>query len=388
MDTVEEYVKISTWIVRDITGTIQEEEKEKLEHWLKTEEKNLCIYENIQKRINGGQEKRSYQKIENIYADWNKVQSRLKRKKAIYRRILPWVAVITIVFSAVMIWKEQEEISVNLATTYSRSEIHAGKVLATLTLDDGKEIKLQDSNLPEIHQEGIKIYQSDNQLVYEDSVKDVKKEDRFHVISVPRGGEYCLKLVDGTIVYLNAESQLTYPVVFSGTERKVHLVGEAFFDVQRDTSKPFVVDMDSLQIRVLGTEFGVRAYTDEECIKTTLKQGSVRVEVDQNNLTLFPGTQAIFKKSDHSLKREEVNINLFIGWKDGRLIFKHCPLEQILKDLGRWYNFNVIFERDELRSLPFSLNIEKHEDFTEVLDLLEETECVTFEVTHKMVFVK
>ena len=103
-------------------------------------------------------------------------------------------------------------------------------------------------------------------------MKNEKKEERFHVISVPRGGEYCLKLSDGTIVYLNAESKLSYPVTFSETERKVHLVGEAFFDVQKDTTKPFIVDMDSLQIRVLGTEFGVRAYTDEECVKTGKRQ--------------------------------------------------------------------------------------------------------------------
>lgn len=388
MDTIEKYIKISTWIAREIAGTIQQEEKEKLEQWLGAEEENLCIYENIRKRLSEEQEKRSYQKTENIRADWNKVQSRLKKKTITYRQILQWAAIIIVMFSTLLIWKQQEEITDTSSTTHTHSKIYAGKVLATLTLDNGEEIKLQDSNSPEIHQEGIKIYQSDNQLVYEDSVKNEKKEERFHVISVPRGGEYCLKLSDGTIVYLNAESKLIYPVTFSETERKVHLVGEAFFDVQKDTTKPFIVDMDSLQIRVLGTEFGVRAYTDEECVKTTLKQGSVKVETNSNNLILSPGTQAIFKKSDHSLERQEVNITLFIGWKDGRLIFKHCPLEEVLRDLGRWYNFNVTFEREELRSLPFSLNIEKHEDFSEVLNLLEETECVTFEITDNTVIVK
>lgn len=117
-------------------------------------------------------------------------------------------------FSTLLIWKQQEEITDTSSTTHPHSKIYAGKVLATLTLDNGEEIKLQDSNSPEIHQEGIKIYQSDNQLVYEDSVKNEKKEERFHVISVPRGGEYCLKLSDGTIVYLNAESKLSYPRYF------------------------------------------------------------------------------------------------------------------------------------------------------------------------------
>ena len=114
MDTIKEYVKISTWIAREIAGTIQQEEKEKLEQWLGAEEENLCIYENIRKRLSEEQEKRSYQKTENIWADWNKVQSRLK-----------------IVFSTLLIWKQQEEITDTSNTTHPHSKIYAGKVLAT-----------------------------------------------------------------------------------------------------------------------------------------------------------------------------------------------------------------------------------------------------------------
>ncbi|WP_368125454.1 hypothetical protein, partial [Bacteroides faecis] len=120
-----------TWIAREIAGTIQQEEKEKLEQWLGAEEENLCIYENIRKRLSEEQEKRSYQKTENIWADWNKVQSLLKKKTITYRQILQWAAIIIIVFSTLLIWKQQEEITDTSNTTHPHSKIYAGKVLAT-----------------------------------------------------------------------------------------------------------------------------------------------------------------------------------------------------------------------------------------------------------------
>ena len=164
--------------------------------------------------------------------------------------------------------------------------------------------------------------------------------------------------------------------------------GEAYFEVQKDTTKPFIVDVDPLRVQVMGTEFGVRAYSDEECIKTTLKQGKVSVESEERSVILTPDLQATFNRSDGRLDAKEVNVNLYIGWKDGRLIFDNYPLERVLKDLGRWYAFNVVFEREELRVLPFSLNIKKHEVFAEVLDLLEETGCVKFEIEDNTVIVK
>lgn len=148
MDTIEKYIKISTWIAREIAGTIQQEEKEKLEQWLGAEEENLCIYENIRKRLSEEQEKRSYQKTENIRADWNKVQSRLKKKTITYRQILQWAAIIIVVFSTLLIWKQQEEITDTSSTTHPHSKIYAGKVLATLTLDNGEEIKITRFKFP------------------------------------------------------------------------------------------------------------------------------------------------------------------------------------------------------------------------------------------------
>lgn len=139
---------------------------------------------------------------------------------------------------------------------------------------------------------------------------------------------------------------------------------------------------------MLGTEFGVRAYSDEECIKTTLKEGKVSVAAKKEQRVLIPDMQAVFNKSDEYLEVKKVDVNLFIGWKEGRLIFDNCPLEQVLKDLSRWYAFDVVFDREELRTLPFSLNIKKHKIFEEVLVLLENTGSVHFEIKGNTVVVK
>lgn len=220
------------------------------------------------------------------------------------------------------------------------------------------------------------------------SSENTEASTEWHTLKIPRGGEYVLILGDGSTVYLNAESQLTYPARFSDSERRVRLIGEAYFEVAKDSVKPFIVETEPLQVRVLGTKFGVRAYPDEECIKTTLKEGKVSVAAKTEQRVLIPDMQAVFNKSDECMEVKKVDVNQFIGWKDGRLIFDNCPLEQVLKDLGRWYSFDVIFDREELRTLPFSLNIKKHKVFEEVLELLENTGSVHFEIKENTVVVK
>ena len=164
--------------------------------------------------------------------------------------------------------------------------------------------------------------------------------------------------------------------------------GEAYFDVKRDTNKPFIVEANSLEVRVLGTEFGVRAYQDETCIRTTLKKGKVSVENEGSGVVLTPGMQASFDKETSKMDVQEVNVDLFLAWKDGRLVFDNCSLENILKDLGKWYDFDVRYEREDTRLIPFSLNIKKHDAFAEVLHLLEDTGCVEFDIEDNIVIVK
>lgn len=216
----------------------------------------------------------------------------------------------------------------------------------------------------------------------------VKGGEEYHTLKVPRGGEYTLVLADGSKVFLNAESSLKYPVLFSGDLRKVKLEGEAYFEVKRNPEKPFVVDIGGMQVNVLGTTFGIRAYADEREIRTTLVSGRVNVSAGKQVYELKPSEQAVFDKQTEAVKVAAVDTELFVGWKDGRLVFDNCSLERILKDLGRWYSFEVFYATSAAKEIPFSLNIRKHEKFAQVLELMQSTGKIQFEINKNTVIVR
>ncbi len=139
---------------------------------------------------------------------------------------------------------------------------------------------------------------------------------------------------------------------------------------------------------MLGTTFGVRAYEDENDIQTTLESGKVVVRAAGQSVNLVPDRQALFDKSTGGIEVRDVDVDLYLAWAKGRLVYDDCPLEKILADLGRWYAFDVFYRRDELRSYKFSLNMKKHEAFTRVLELIEKTGDIQFDIEGKTVIVK
>ena len=259
---------------------------------------------------------------------------------------------------------------------------------AILILPDGRKIDLENEMLRS------DLAQSDSLLLFSAKslrYRDVDSSDTteiFHTLEIPRGGEYLLTLSDGTVIFLNSESTLSFPVKFQGKERRVYLTGEAYFNVAKNTEHPFVVTAGELNVLVTGTTFGVRAYKDEKDIQTTLESGHVMVRVEGKSVKLVPNKQALFDKSTMGLEVRDVDVDLYLAWADGRLVYDNCPLEKILLDLGRWYNIEFFYSRDELRSYQFSLNMEKHEAFTEVLGLISKTGDIQFEIKDNMVIVK
>lgn len=259
---------------------------------------------------------------------------------------------------------------------------------AILILPDGSKVDLENENSRhELVKTNESLSVSDESLTY-GNILERDTAEIYHTLVIPRGGEYVLTLSDSTVVYLNADSRLTYPVNFKGDKRKVLLAGEAYFQVKRDEKKPFVVEAQQMEILVLGTTFGVRAYEDEKEIQTTLESGKVLVSAGGHKVNLVPNEQARFDKSKSVLSVEDVDIDLYLAWKDGRLMYDNCPLEKILNDLGRWYAFDVFYSREEARSYQFSVNMKKHEVFTRVLELIEKTGDIQFEIKGKTVIVK
>ncbi len=200
----------------------------------------------------------------------------------------------------------------------------------------------------------------------------------YNVLSVPRSCEYRLRLADGTMVWLNSDSELRYPVNFAGRERRVFLKGEAYFDVARNMDMPFRVEAGEMEVEVLGTEFNMNVYGDDGCLRTTLAEGKVRVSyaATRQACILEPGEQALLEEGALSVR--QVDLRDVVGWKEGRFVFSDLPLEAIVRQLERWYDVEFDFFDPAAKYYRFTGVIMRHKSLQEVLALLEETTDVKF----------
>ena len=320
---------------------------------------------------------------------WWQLQQRARSGRSVRKiKWFPYAAAIVLILSVGGVFyfsgdKEQTEI-----LPIAKNEVQVPGSRAVLILPDGRKVDLENEVLrSDLAQSDSLLLVSARSLKYRD-IDSPDTTEIFHTLEIPRGGEYLLTLSDGTMIYLNSESTLSFPVKFQGKERKVYLTGEAYFKVAKNTEHPFVVTAGELEVLVTGTTFGVRAYKDEKDIQTTLESGQVTVKVEGKSVKLVPNKQVLFNKSTMGLEVRDVDVDLYLAWVDGRLVYDNCPLEKILTDLGRWYNIDVFYSRDELRSYQFSLNMKKHEEFTQVLELIGKTGEVQFEIKDNTVIVK
>lgn len=267
----------------------------------------------------------------------------------------------------------------------------AGRDKAILRLADGSEIQLDSTGVPAIPRQGnVNATITNGLLSYEGHER--QDEKLYNTILTPRGGQYEVALADGTRVWLNSLSSLRYPVAFSGTERTVELAGEAYFEVAKDPRMPFTVRIVSspgdtpAEIRVLGTHFNVMAYSDERTIATTLLEGSVRIVKGDLNGTLSPGEQAQLSQTGLAI-RKDYDVSQAIAWKNGTFAFNDTPLENIMRQIARWYDVDVTFH-DDVRSLEFGGVISRRENASAVLSLLELTGEVKFDVDGRHIVVR
>ena len=320
---------------------------------------------------------------------WRQLQQKARSGRSVRKiKWFTYAAAIVLILSVGGVFyfsgdKEQTEI-----LPIAKNEVQVPGSRAVLILPDGRKVDLENEVLrSDLAQSDSLLLVSARSLKYRD-IDSPDTTEIFHTLEIPRGGEYLLTLSDGTMIYLNSESTLSFPVKFQGKERKVYLTGEAYFKVAKNTEHPFVVTAGELEVLVTGTTFGVRAYKDEKDIQTTLESGQVTVRVEGKSVKLVPNKQVLFNKSTMGLEVRDVDVDLYLAWVDGRLVYDNCPLEKILTDLGRWYNIDVFYSRDELRSYQFSLNMKKHEEFTQVLELIGKTGEVQFEIKDNTVIVK
>ena len=323
---------------------------------------------------------------------WDKVQESLQQKvkRQHLFQLIRYAAILILPLSVLLLfWLHQEKelppMNVAVVGVMDSTDMH--KVY--LVLEGGTKVDLSTPHVDTIRQDDGQLLAVDTlgKLVY-NTVQEEVEELFYHKIVVPRGGEYTVELNDGTRVRLNADSELRFPVKFVGNERKVFLKGEAYFEVERDTSRPFRVDVhgDAI-IEVLGTEFNVNAYPENAEIFATLVLGKVRVADLQTDSTvvLLPNQQAALSGAGINVK--EVNPEDFISWINGRFYLEKMPLVEILIQLGRWYDLQVFWANEELKSYEFTGAIWRDNTIRQTLDMIEKTTDVCFTVSGRTVTV-
>jgi len=265
-------------------------------------------------------------------------------------------------------------------------DVAPGGNKAILTLGNGKQIILTDAKKGELaHEDHMAIKKTaDGEVEYQGTSSN-REAIVFNTMSTPRGGEFTLVLSDGTKVILNAASSIKYPTAFTGKDRRVEITGEAYFEVAHNAARPFKVTCTGQTITVLGTHFNVNAYADEPAVKTTLLEGSVSVAAVADNTIIKPGQQAIL--TQNKFRVLAIDTDEVIAWKQGMFRFNGTPLATIMKQVARWYNVDVVYEDETLKTKSFFAMSTRFAKVSQLLNDLEETGDVKFRIEGKKITV-
>lgn len=299
-----------------------------------------------------------------------RIDAQINESRPVYRRLwLRWsaAAIVLVAFGAGLLYlgtKHKEQ------TKLAKNQIQPGGNRAILQLANGTKIDLSAAGNGVIaKQSGITIHKNaKGLLVYTVSATQAAATGE-NMISTPRGGQYEVILPDGTHVMLNAASSLTYPVIFSGSNRLVKLTGEAYFEVAKDKAHPFKVSSGTQTVTVLGTHFNINAYGDEAAVKTTLLEGSVAVAAGVAETRIVPGQQAILA-ANGQLSKKDVDPDKEVAWKNGLFSFDGDDLKTIMRQVSRWYNVDITYS-GTLPNEKFYGEITRSSKLADVLRIME-----------------
>ncbi|SMC58463.1 FecR family protein [Pedobacter africanus] len=276
------------------------------------------------------------------------------------------------------------------------ADVAPGGNKATLILADGSKVLLDSAvKGAVIQQSGVMVTKTaDGQLVYtiqEHVVHGHPKKMLTNTVSTPRGGQYQVNLPDGTRVWLNAASELKFPLSFAGLkERRVSLTGEAYFEVKKNATQPFIVASDRQVVQVLGTHFNVNSYKDDASTKTTLLEGAVKVRsltgANPDEAILKPGQQARIGEASAVINVANVDPSAEIAWKKGQFFFENEPIENIMKAVSRWYDVDIVY-KDDFAGKTVWGSVTRYGNVSKVLSILELTGGIHFKIEGRRIIV-
>ena len=370
---------------------ISEEEMIRLQGWLDENERHRKLLDELRDKEVLQQEIGAYASFDTSrrWIQLKEEMDKTSRKRRLLLRVWKSVAAVFVVAVAggLLYWQitdsarpVEEQVLV--------AQIRPGETQAVLITGKGQQLLLQglkDTCLDITGNETLKI-SKDGSLEY--SLSALSQMPEWHTLQVPRGGEYKIVLDDGTEIWLNSASELKYPAHFVGNERRVCLVGEAYFQVARNEAAPFIVETRDMDVKVLGTSFNVSAYEDEENSHATLVEGRVEVDdkVNGEKVTLTPGEQALLQGKEMVVR--EVNTKLYSMWRLDRFTFASEDMEGVIRKLSRWYNVNFFFSNSSMKQKRFTGSLPKYSDISQVLKMIEMTTDIKFQVKGNTIIIQ
>ncbi|MEO6682351.1 MAG: FecR family protein [Ginsengibacter sp.] len=269
--------------------------------------------------------------------------------------------------------KHNTSLAEKMPVQINNDDVAPGGNIATLLLEDGTVINLDDAVQGHLLKQGnTEITKpGDGQLAFNLTKGGDQSIIKYNTVMTPRGGQYKLLLEDGSKVWLNSSSSIRFPATFNENVRKVEITGEVYFEIAKNTAKPFIVKVNNAEVKVYGTSFNINSYNDESAIKTTLLEGSVEVNSSNRSIMLVPGEEASLSHKNNSLsKRFKTNASEAIAWKEGYFQFDNADIELVMRQLARWYDLNVIYEGN-ISPVKFKGKIQRDLKLSDVLEFLK-----------------
>ncbi len=379
--------RIISLLLKSLTTALDETETEELEKWRCASERNEQLFRKLQDEAYLQERYQAYRHTHNLEG-WDKLQHKIKSrgKRLRLRHFLRYAALFCLFFGSGLLAYTLLRPHSSESIPEQLAEIQPGSTKAILELTNGTQIVLnQDSVRPAKVLKKMGITSHQKELIYQNSLPAPKQETETHTLRVPRGGEYKLILADGTQVWLNSGSALHYPIRFEGKERRVKMEGEAYFEVAKNPDLPFIVEGGGVEIQVTGTAFNVKAYPEEQAIVTTLVNGGVNLTKGTQHLALTPGFQASFNRTTDDVQVNRVNTALYTSWKDGLFEFVNMPLNEICRQLGRWYDVEFLFADPEIQHLAFTGAAKREKSIEFILDIISNTNAIRVEIKNKQI---
>ncbi len=388
----KEAYRVAYLIAGYIRNTLTRAEHQELDDWVNASDKNMKLFEdltderNIEANLSMMEKIQSEQIFQNLQQEGRFEKPKQRRKIS-----LVWMsaaATAILLLCVFFIWRlTNTSSSQNTKQQSVKSDLlQPGGNKATLTLPDGSVIDLANAQNGVLsNSEALNISKKNgNNLVYQKSAAH-SSTIGMHTLSIPAGGQFLLTLDDNSKVWMNAQSVLRYPAVFSGKERKVELSGEAYFEVSPNAKAPFIVVLGNDDtVSVLGTHFNVKAYPEEDRKAVTLVEGKVLVQNYGNEKVLTPGMQALIHGNEMTTIAN-VDIEEITGWKNGLFVFHDAPIERIMSQVARWYNAKIVYEGSIKHQ--FNATIKRSEPLEKLLHLLQLNGYVKFKTENNIIYV-